>query len=132
MNEKEIFLQLGLKDYKLIGMGMFGKVYRAMDENGRTVCVKIIPQQNFKKEEYLTLEKLANKKNPNIISIYYKKEIDNFVILVMEYVDGGELKTYVDKHKDIKQVEIFNMIYQICLIFIIFSNFFSIRCLCYS
>jgi serine/threonine protein kinase len=73
----------------------------------------------FKEEEYLMLEKLKNASIENLIIYFNKKEFKDLKLtgLVMEYVNGGDLKSYVDK-KDgyFSPKEIFNLIKQICLI----------------
>src|SRR5215813_213972 len=88
--------------YKLeaeIGRGGFGRVYRAFDPTvGRTVAIKILITDNDKdllarfRREATATGKLRHK---NIVTIYEYGEQDNTPYLVMEYLEGEDLRTTI-------------------------------------
>src|SRR5215831_2735734 len=88
--------------YKLeaeIGRGGFGRVYRAFDPTvGRTVAIKILITDNDKdllarfRREATATGKLRHK---NIVTIYEYGEQENTPYLVMEYLEGEDLKTAI-------------------------------------
>src|SRR5215831_11573918 len=92
--------------YKLeaeIGRGGFGRVYRAYDpQTRRTVAIKVlISDKNedllarFRREATAT----GNLKHKNIVTIYDYGEQDNTPYLVMEYLEGEDLKTALASRK---------------------------------
>jgi len=84
-----------------IGQGGMGVVYRAKDLNlERTVALKFLPSHLASSEEnkkrFLQEAKAAASLNhPNIMSIFEIDEHDNSVFMVMEYVEGETLKSYI-------------------------------------
>jgi serine/threonine protein kinase len=117
--DEEICSELNFEKPNLIGVGVFGRVYKAYDKKTKEVkCIKIIPEEKFKSEEWELSEKLKNKKNENLIifsemKIFKEKRL---VALVMDYISGGDLKTYVDNHNNyFSPKEIYDLTYQICL-----------------
>jgi serine/threonine protein kinase len=117
-NDKDIILQLELKSPIMVGVGVFGRVYKAFDKNGKLVCVKLIPSEKFKEEEWRASEKLKNKNDDNVIicSIMKKFEEAKLVALVMDYMDGGDLKSYIDNYSGyLSEKQIYDIIKQICL-----------------
>jgi serine/threonine protein kinase len=105
-----------LEKPSLIGVGVFGRVYKAEDRKaGKFRCIKIIPIDKFKKEEYDVSERLKDKNNENLI-IYSQIEVFEdmkLVALVMDYINGGDLKSYTDNYVGyFSPKEIFNLIKQ--------------------
>jgi len=84
-----------------IGQGGMGVVYWAKDLNlERTVAIKFLPSHLASSEEnkkrFLQEAKAAASLNhPNIMSIFEIDEHDNSVFMVMEYVEGETLKSYI-------------------------------------
>jgi serine/threonine-protein kinase len=92
--------------YKLqekIGVGGMATIYKAWDEqNTRYVAVKILtdslasnPQavKRFKREA----EIMSNLEHPNIVKYYDTGEAKRLFYIVMEYIDGINLSTFVEK-----------------------------------
>jgi serine/threonine protein kinase len=128
-NDENILSQLNLERSELIGVGMFGRVYKAYEKKTcKVFCVKIIPKDKFRREEFEISEKLKkseniSKDNENLIIYSDKKEFKEFniVTLIMEFMNGGDLKSYVDNHEGyFSPKEIFNLIKQICLNFLFY------------
>lgn len=93
-------------DYQIIGTlgkGGFGSVYKAENEAGEIVAMKILnPQalenQRVVKKFFHEAMILAKLDHPNICKIMeFFPDGQNYVI-VMEYVEGAELKKMIQKH----------------------------------
>lgn len=88
-----------------IGQGGMGVVYKAKDLNlERTVAIKFLPSHLASSEEnkkrFLQEAKAAASLNhPNIMSIFEIDENDNSVFMVMEFVEGETLKSYISNLK---------------------------------
>jgi len=90
--------------HELIGEGVSAKVYRAVDTaTDSVVAVKVlnvqlqndaISEQRFRREIQIT--RLLN--HPQIVSIYDLLQANGHTCLVMEYVDGQNLKDFVALH----------------------------------
>lgn len=106
------------KIIRTIGQGGMAKVYLARDLIlDRDVAVKLMAYdfhndedsiRRFKREALSTTELV----HPNIVNIYDVEEADNPYI-VMEYVEGMDLKQYIHNHHPIpykKSLEIMNQI----------------------
>jgi serine/threonine protein kinase len=114
------------KDYKnpiIIGIGVFGRVYSVENKNGEKKCVKIIPVNKFDEKEWKTSTLLKNYDCSNVIVYSKKEEANNLILLEMEYMNGGDLKSFIDKSKSLFSTEtILDMVKQICfsLLFLFF------------
>jgi serine/threonine protein kinase len=84
----KILTHLNYQNYSLIGMGTSGRVYKAV-RNGIIECVKIIPKEKFKENEWEVSFKLRN--NKNILVSKQKYSINEYVVLIMDFVDGSDL-----------------------------------------
>ena len=90
------FPQLELLD--LVGHGGMSAVYKARQTNlGRTVAVKLLPQEvaqsnggleRFQQEA----RTLAQLNHPNIVNVYDAGQAGPWCFIVMEYVDGPNLR----------------------------------------
>ncbi|WP_028307405.1 Stk1 family PASTA domain-containing Ser/Thr kinase [Desulfitibacter alkalitolerans] len=109
--------------YKLLtklGGGGMAEVYKGLDTLlDRQVTIKILREQYASDEEFVKkfrreAQAVARLSHPNIVSIYdvgIEKEIQ---YLVMEYVEGINLKEYISKHAPLSQDKIVNIGIQIC------------------
>jgi tRNA A-37 threonylcarbamoyl transferase component Bud32 len=89
---------LGLEILELLGQGGMGAVYKARQTKlDRTVAVKILPAewgkdpafaQRFAREA----KALARLSHPHIVAVHDFGETDGLFYLVMEYVDGANLR----------------------------------------
>ena len=88
-----------------IGEGGMGIVYKAKDlKLDRVVAIKFLPPHLAKSEEnkkrFMQEAKAAAALNhPNIMNIYEIDEHDKSVFMVMEFVEGQTLKSYISKLK---------------------------------
>jgi len=84
---------------KKLGEGGMGVVYLAKDLNlGRMVAYKVLPQEMKKHPEIVTnflreAKSLAQLNHPYIVSIYDSGEYQGNYFIVMEFVEGEDLKT---------------------------------------
>ena len=87
-----------------IGNGAFGKVVKAINKkNQEIVAVKIL-NINKSKSKYENIKTEANimkdLNHINIVKYLDYFESGNNIYIVMEYLDGGTLKKYIENNKD--------------------------------
>ncbi len=90
---------------RVLGKGAMGVVYEARDPNlNRKVAIKTVRVDSLTKEEAADYElrfrteahSAARLQHPNIVSVYDSDRDGNTPFLVMEYVQGEDLKHYLD------------------------------------
>ena len=99
-----------------IGKGMYSKVYYGVHrETGREIALKKIffnQLQNKIKDRVITeiniLQRLNHK---NVIKLYDYKFDGEYILLIMEYCNGGDLKKWMRKSNN--EEEIFKVLRQI-------------------
>jgi non-specific serine/threonine protein kinase len=85
-----------------IGRGGMGVVYKAEDTKlKRTVAIKFLPRQIAASEEERARFKIeaqaaAALNHPNIATIYAIEEVDDELFIVMEYIEGKELRELIN------------------------------------
>jgi len=95
---------------KVLGRGAVGTVYKAYDPViNQTVAIKVIHKQLLEQDDSgeqlrrFRNEVLAGRrllKHPNIVSIYEYGEEQDIAFIIMEFIDGKQLKDFFDeKHK---------------------------------
>ena len=90
------------KIQKIIGKGAFGVVYKAFElYSGHIVAIKKIPvDEHNKKHVIKEIELLKKLEHPNIVKYYnYLKEDEN-IYIIMEYLEGGTLKHYIQENSE--------------------------------
>ncbi len=115
---------LVLGNYKLIyrnASGSFARVFRACSlDNGEMVGLKVLRQrwasdpksvQQFHREAELC-QKL---RHPNIVPIYDVGSQGEFHFFTMEFVEGGNLKDFLNIRKKLSLVEATRCIYELAL-----------------
>jgi adenylate cyclase len=94
--------------YKIVeklGEGGMGVVYKAEDSKlKRDVAIKFLPNYISKSKEERTrfqneAQAAASLNHPNIATIHAIEEADGQIFIVMEYINGSELKDKVDEGK---------------------------------
>jgi serine/threonine protein kinase len=86
---------------ELIGSGGMGAVFKAIQpEIGRVVAVKVLKPKSLKKATGLPrflreIESAASLDHPNIVRAYDADEVNGTYLLVMEYIEGRDLKNYI-------------------------------------
>ena len=111
--EKEQNLEI-LKSYqiiKLIGKGMYSKVFLALDASSNKVALKIIPKEVFQNMEDLKnilIEKELLKvlDNEHILKMYRSLQTDSKIIFFLEYASKGNLLNLINAKSQLKIEEI--------------------------
>ncbi len=86
-----------------IGAGGMSDVYKAADHSlGRNVAIKVLKQEfsediNFVTKFRTEAQSAAKLEHPNIVNIYDVGSESGMHYIVMEYVEGITLKTYIEK-----------------------------------
>ncbi len=86
-----------------IGAGGMSDVYKAKDHIlGREVAVKVLKQEfaedvNFVTKFHSEAQSAAGLEDPNIVNIYDVGSDNGTYYIVMEYIEGITLKTYIEK-----------------------------------
>jgi serine/threonine protein kinase len=90
---------------ELIGSGGMGAVFKAIRPDiGRVVAVKILKPKSLKKATGLPrflreIESAASLDHPNIVRAFDADEVNGTYLLVMEYIEGRDLKNYITSHQ---------------------------------
>ncbi|KAH8357132.1 hypothetical protein KR084_004007, partial [Drosophila pseudotakahashii] len=83
----------------VIGSGFYGIVYRAKWRNLEIAVKRILPGREDKKIER-EINHLARVNHENIVKLYGRSKHEDSFLLLMEYVDGGSLSSFL--HADPK------------------------------
>ena len=87
----------------ILGSGSFGKVYLSKKKNGEKYAIKTIDKSlicdNLRSMRLIIreIEILRKIDHPSIIKLYEVYESREFIHLVMEYLEGGDLLAYFNK-----------------------------------
>jgi serine/threonine protein kinase len=101
-----------------IGAGGMGKVYKAVHRKmKRITALKVLPphvSQNPKivQRFFREMEVAAKLVHPNIVAAYDSGESRGLHYLVMEFVDGVDLATHVDRHGPLSVADVVNYMLQ--------------------
>lgn len=91
---------------KILGRGAVGTVYKAYDPViNQTVAIKIIHKQLLEQDDSgEQLQRFRNEvlagrrlKHPNIVSIYEYGEEQDLAFIIMEFIEGRQLKDFLDE-----------------------------------
>ncbi|MCM2251611.1 MAG: serine/threonine protein kinase [Ramlibacter sp.] len=91
---------------RVLGRGAMGIVYEGRDPNlERRVAIKTVKVENLSEEAATEYEvrfrtearSAARLQHPNIVSVYDSDRDGDIAFLVMEYIQGEDLKHYLDK-----------------------------------
>jgi serine/threonine protein kinase/tetratricopeptide (TPR) repeat protein len=97
---------LHYKILEKLGEGGMGVVYRAEDTKlKRNVAIKFLPKHISANEEErerfkIEAQAAAALSHPNIATIFNIEEAEDEVFIVMEYIDGQELKEIIGAHRN--------------------------------
>jgi serine/threonine protein kinase len=107
---------------KVIGTGGFGETYLALDtEENRLVVIKTLNREQQEKPDFAKRQKKFRKEaldlskcyHPHVVRVY-----DNFVenglwAIVMEYIDGCNLRAYLNENGYLSETEALRYIDQV-------------------
>ena len=102
----------------ILGQGGMGVVYKAIDTSlDRTVALKLMKPLLVEDEHLLKRFKaeakaLGRLDHPNIVSVFSLRHIEDYLFIVMEYVDGGTLADLIARWKVIPWQEALPIITQ--------------------
>ncbi|XP_017003687.2 mitogen-activated protein kinase kinase kinase 7 [Drosophila takahashii] len=82
------------KTGEVIGSGFFGVVYKAKWRNLEIAVKRILPGREDKKIER-EINHLARVNHENIVKLYGRSKHEDSFLLLMEYVDGGSLSSFL-------------------------------------
>ncbi len=102
-----------------VGAGGMSDVYKAMDHSlGREVAVKVLKQEfaadsGFVSKFRQEAQAAAGLEHPNIVNIYDVGAENGLYYIVMEYVEGITLKTYISKKGQLTYNEVISIAIQV-------------------
>ena len=102
-----------------IGAGGMSDVYKAKDQVlGRFVAVKVLKPEfaedvNFVTKFHTEAQSAAGLQHPNIVNIYDVGSEEHMHYIVMEYVEGITLKTYIEKKGQLNYKEAISIAIQV-------------------
>ncbi|GAA6092164.1 myosin light chain kinase 2, skeletal/cardiac muscle isoform X2 [Tachysurus ichikawai] len=103
---------------EVLGGGRFGKVHKCTEiKNGLRLAAKIISTRCAKEREMVLneIEVMNQLNHANILQLFDAFETKNQVVLVLEYVEGGELfERIVDESCPLTEVDAMVFVKQIC------------------
>lgn len=103
---------------EVLGGGRFGQVHKCIENSsGLTLAAKIIKARSQKEKDVVRNEiQVMNQLNhANLIQLYAAFESRHDIILVMEYVEGGELfDRIIDENYNLTELDTVLFIRQIC------------------
>ena len=101
------------------GAGGMSDVYKAKDHVlGRFVAITVLKQEfaedvNFVTKFRTEAQSAAGLEHPNIVNIYDVGSEEGFHYIVMEYVEGITLKTYIEKKRQLSYKEAISIAIQV-------------------
>ncbi|XP_029381420.1 myosin light chain kinase 2, skeletal/cardiac muscle isoform X2 [Echeneis naucrates] len=103
---------------EVLGGGRFGQVHKCVENSsGLTFAAKVIKARSQKEKEMVKneIQVMNNLDHANLIQLYAAYESRNDIILVLEYVDGGELfDRIIDENYTLMELDTVMFIRQIC------------------
>jgi NIMA (never in mitosis gene a)-related kinase len=112
-----------IKDYEIkerLGIGSFGVVYKVFNRTNNSIYViKQIPLLGLSSQQIndvkLEAKILSSVSSPYIVKYFDSFEENNYLNIVMEYCDGGDLCEYINKNKATRYLLKEDIIWQIFL-----------------
>lgn len=102
-----------------IGTGGMSDVYKAKDHTlGRYVAIKVLKEEFSEDTNFVTkfrseAQAAAGLEHPNIVNIYDVGSENGIHYIVMEYVEGITLKTYIEKKGQLNYKETLSIAIQV-------------------
>ncbi|XP_043080409.1 myosin light chain kinase 2, skeletal/cardiac muscle [Puntigrus tetrazona] len=103
---------------EVLGGGRFGKVHKCTEtKTGMRLAAKIINTRNARERDMALneIQVMNQLSHPNILQLFEAFEVKNQVVLILEYVEGGELfERIVDESCPLTEVDAMVFVKQIC------------------
>lgn len=103
---------------EVLGGGRFGQVHKCVENSsGLTLAAKVIKARSQKEKEVVKneIQVMNNLDHASLIQLYAAYESRNDIILVLEYVGGGELfDRIIDENYKLTELDALVFIRQIC------------------
>ncbi|KAM4556752.1 uncharacterized protein mylk4a [Fundulus diaphanus] len=103
---------------EVLGGGRFGQVHKCVENSsGLTLAAKVIKARSQKEKDVVKneIQVMNNLDHANLIQLYAAYESRNDIILVLEYVGGGELfDRIIDENYTLMELDAVVFIRQIC------------------
>lgn len=103
---------------EVLGGGRYGQVHKCVENSsGLTLAAKVIKARSPKEKEVVKneIQVMNNLDHANLIQLYAAYESRNDIILVLEYVGGGELfDRIIDENYKLTELDAVVFIRQIC------------------
>ncbi|XP_062925768.1 myosin light chain kinase 3-like isoform X2 [Mobula hypostoma] len=117
-NAAQISNYYTIQKSEVLGGGRFGQVHKCIEKaTGLTLAAKIIKTRAAKQKEEVKNEiQVMNQLNhTNLIQLYDAFETKNDIILIMEYIEGGELfDRIIDENYNLTEMDTILFVKQIC------------------
>lgn len=103
-----------------LGSGGMADVYHAQDRNLlRDIALKLLHSERSSSQGFLEsfhheARAAANLSHPNLVTVYDFGTDGDTAYLVMEYIDGQDLKSYLRQHAPLRAPEAVRLMKQIC------------------
>ena len=103
---------------KKLGSGGMSAVYLAENSIGEKVAIKVLHKKYFHDEQIRKrfvqeAKVMASLEHQNICSVISLEDNHEFSAIIMEYLDGMDLKSYVDKYGAVPEKKVMNWLKQI-------------------
>ncbi|NOG47170.1 MAG: protein kinase [Calditrichaeota bacterium] len=102
-----------------IGMGGMGMVYKAFDVHSKKIMAvkiinKLISEDDNNRGRLLAEGQIMTQlSHPNIVKVQEMGKTENKDFIVMEYLENGTLKNFINEHKPIAEQEIVRIVKQV-------------------
>jgi serine/threonine protein kinase len=106
---------------ELLGKGSFGEVYLVeLIKNGSKYAMKVLNKNKILSQniiQYVMTERnvLSSIKHPYIVQLFYAFQTDEFLYLILEYCEGGDLCYHLRKQKKFNEETVKIIIAQLIL-----------------
>eukprot|EP00047_Mylnosiga_fluctuans_P002025 m.222837 g.222837 ORF g.222837 m.222837 type:complete len:788 (-) comp10834_c0_seq1:283-2646(-) len=101
-----------------LGQGSFAEVFKGVSKDGVDVAIKRIPKSklgrpNNKRLLETEISILQTMRHPNIVQLLDNVDTPEFICLVMEYCDGGDLASFISAHVPMPEADIALVLHQL-------------------
>ena len=115
--EKDTFLRNRYRILEILGEGGMGSVYKAQDDNlGVTVAVKenLFTTDEYSRQFQVEAQILATLRHPNLTRVTDHFEQDNIQYIVMDYIDGEDLRDRMERVGILSEEEVIKIGVSLC------------------